>query len=265
MSLCHVSCSPSSRVLISRILPLIHANLRLGSRDTIREQYAAHNGHGDTPPVVGDRNTRRTSARVRFQGLRRGAPAAPLSFVSRTATRRPSANQREITGATGARRPTFSHPSLSRAHHGRGRARPLPGGYVRRRPAHRRRLLLRLLRPPAIHAGGHRTHRGPHARDDRERRAFRAAGTDPRGCDRTLCGPALQARNHRCYPRGRRHHHVRPRRVRRSVPWAARRVVRRGGGVQADERRGRLLARRRAQRDASAHLRHGVGIRGRAE
>ena len=57
---------------------------------------------------------------------------------------------------------------------------------------------------------------------------------------------------------------LRARRLRGPLPRPARRLDRRGGRVQARERRGRVLARRRAQRDAAAHLRHGMGVRGRA-
>ena len=47
----------------------------------------------------------------------------------------------------------------------------------------------------------------------------------------------------------------------RPVPRPARAVHRQAQGLQADEGRRRVLARRLAQRDAAAHLRHGVGQR----
>src|SRR6185503_15623237 len=52
---------------------------------------------------------------------------------------------------------------------------------------------------------------------------------------------------------------LRPGRLDRPVPRAARPVHRQAEGVQADARGRRLLARRFEERDAPAHLRHGVG------
>ena len=54
---------------------------------------------------------------------------------------------------------------------------------------------------------------------------------------------------------------VRPGRLGRPVPRPARAVHRQAQGLQADEGRRRLLARRFAQRDAAAHLRHRVARR----
>ena len=54
---------------------------------------------------------------------------------------------------------------------------------------------------------------------------------------------------------------VRPGRLGRPVPRPARAVHRQAQGLQADEGGRRLLARRFAQRDAPAHLRHGLDQR----
>ena len=54
---------------------------------------------------------------------------------------------------------------------------------------------------------------------------------------------------------------LRPGRLHRPVPRPARAVDRQAQGVQADERRRRLLARRFEERDAAAHLRHRLGER----
>ncbi len=53
------------------------------------------------------------------------------------------------------------------------------------------------------------------------------------------------------------------RQLHRSVPRPARAVDRQAQGVQADQARRRVLARRLAQRDAAADLRHGLGEEGR--
>ena len=53
-------------------------------------------------------------------------------------------------------------------------------------------------------------------------------------------------------------------RLHRPVPRPARAVHRQAQGVQADEGGRRLLARRLEERDAAAHLRHGLGEEGRA-
>jgi hypothetical protein len=60
--------------------------------------------------------------------------------------------------------------------------------------------------------------------------------------------------DHFAVPRGRFH---------RSVPRPARAVNRQDQGIQADEAGRRLLARRFEERDAAAHLRHGLGEEGR--
>ena len=72
---------------------------------------------------------------------------------------------------------------------------------------------------------------------------------------------ALQGGDHRGDSGGRGDLALRPGRMGRPVPRPARAVDRQAGRVQADEGRRRLLARRFAQRDAPAHLRHGLARR----
>ena len=55
---------------------------------------------------------------------------------------------------------------------------------------------------------------------------------------------------------------VRPGQLDRPVPRPARALHRQAQGVQADARRRRVLARRLEERDAAAHLRHGLGDEG---
>ncbi len=74
---------------------------------------------------------------------------------------------------------------------------------------------------------------------------------------------ALQGRDHRLHPRRRADLALPRGQVHRPVPRPARAVDRQAQGVQADEARRRLLARRFAQRDAAADLRHRVGEEGR--
>ena len=76
---------------------------------------------------------------------------------------------------------------------------------------------------------------------------------------------ALQGGNHRVDPLQRAHQPVRPGRLGGSVPRTARAQHRQAQGVQAHEGGGRLLARRFAQRDAAADLRHRLGQREAAE
>ena len=74
---------------------------------------------------------------------------------------------------------------------------------------------------------------------------------------------ALQGRDHRVDPVQRADLALHRRRVHRPVPRPARAVDRQAQGVQADEARRRLLARRLEERDAAADLRHRVGEEGR--
>ncbi len=74
------------------------------------------------------------------------------------------------------------HPPLHRPRAGPGRARSVPGGHLRHRPADRGRLLLRLRSWPTerhVHPRGPRAHRRPHAGDHQGDAALRP-GRDPR-------------------------------------------------------------------------------------
>ena len=71
-------------------------------------------------------------------------------------------------------------------------------------------------------------------------------------------GRALQGGDHCQHPGGGGHQPLRPGRLGRPLPRAARALDRQAQGFQADQGGGRLLARRFAQRDAAAHLRHRV-------
>jgi hypothetical protein len=70
---------------------------------------------------------------------------------------------------------------------------------------------------------------------------------------------ALQGRDHREHSRERRHQPLRPGRVVRPVPWAARAEHRQAGCVQAHEGRGRVLARaiRRTRCSSASTAPHG--------
>ena len=119
-------------------------------------------------------------------------------------------------------------------------------------------------RSRAVHARGSRAHREAHARDRGARRENRARGLGSRRRREVLprAGRALQGRDHRRDPRRRADHAVSPGQFHRSVPRPAFAVDGPARpGLQAHEARRRVLARRFAQRDAAAHLRHGVGGR----
>ena len=70
---------------------------------------------------------------------------------------------------------------------------------------------------------------------------------------------SLQGRDHRQHPGERGRLAVPRRRVRGPVPRPARAEHGQAQALQADEGGRRLLARRPSQRDAAAHLRHGLG------
>ena len=71
----------------------------------------------------------------------------------------------------------------------------------------------------------------------------------------------LQGGDHRRHPGGRADQPLRPGRLGRPLPRPARALHRQAQGVQADQAGRRLLARRLAQRDAAAHLRHRLARR----
>ena len=158
-----------------------------------------------------------------------------------------------------------------------------PGAKFSIGPGHRGRLLLRLRSAgrPHLPRGGPGGHRVPHAGDHRRRSALRARRGRAGRRARAVRRPALQGRDHRAGAgrrrcrgrhRGRRRGHGRldhqrlPQhaRVRRPVPRSARRQHRAARSLQADEGRRCVLAGQRARPDAAAHLRHGVGVQGRA-
>ena len=74
-------------------------------------------------------------------------------------------------------------------------------------------------------------------------------------------GRDLQGRDHCGHPGKRADQPVRAGRLGRSLPRPARAEHGQAQGVQADEGRGRVLARRFAQRDVAADLRHGLARR----
>ena len=76
-------------------------------------------------------------------------------------------------------------------------------------------------------------------------------------------GEALQGRDHRQHPDERGRVAVPRRQLRGPVPRPARAQHGQAEALQADEGGRRLLARRPPQRDAAAHLRHGLGQQGR--
>ena len=150
-------------------------------------------------------------------------------------------------------------PPRCRACAGRGGADPVarhPGDH---RPGDRERLLLRLLPQPAVHPGGLPGDREEDARDHRARQTVHQGDLGPRedqaGVSRQ--GRELQGRAGRRDPGQRADQDLPPGRLVRSLPRPAHDLDRQGRQrLQADEGRGRLLARRQQQPDADPHLRH---------
>ena len=146
-----------------------------------------------------------------------------------------------------------------------------------------RRLLLRLRRRDPVRARGPRQDRDPDAQDHQGGAALLPAGHHRRRRARRAQGRALQDRADRPQGRGqerrrrrggerrgrrRRAHHLRqhpPRRrgrLERPVPRPAPADHQADPGVQADAVRGGVLARRREEQAAPAHLRHRLGVQG---
>src|SRR3989449_3094746 len=147
--------------------------------------------------------------------------------------------------------------SLYLARHGPGGEAALPVGARGDRPRDRGRLLLRLRQGGAVHARGPREDRRGHAGDREGGSSLRAPGDVARRGDRLLprAWRAVQGRD----PRGHRRPArvaLPPGRLHRSLPWPARGVDRSGEAFQAPLVLWRLLARRRAESDAPADLRH---------
>ena len=132
------------------------------------------------------------------------------------------------------------------------------------RPGDRGRLLLRLRLQAPVHARGPRGDRDAHGRTREEGRARRAHGDAARRRGEVLRGHgrALQGRDHRVDPVERADLALPRGRLHRPLPRPARAVDRQAARLQADQARRRLLARRLAQRDAAADLRHRLGEEG---
>ena len=116
------------------------------------------------------------------------------------------------------------------------------------RAGDRERLLLRLRLQARLHARGPRGHREEDGRAREEGRAGRARGVEARRRRQVLRVDRreVQGRDHRVDP-GQRGHLAVPRgRLHRPVPRPARAVDGQAQGLQADEGRRRLLARRHA-------------------
>ena len=167
--------------------------------------------------------------------------------------------------------------ALDRARDGPGRHRPVPGRASTRSAPRSRTASTTTSSCPTARTSPTTTSSGS------RRGCARSSRPTSRSCARRssrdaglarVRRPALQARHHR---EGRRvrggggHGRLRvpqpaPRRVgvRRPLPRAARAVDQAARCLQAHQGRRRLLARRRARPDAPAHLRHGLGVEGRA-
>ncbi len=145
---------------------------------------------------------------------------------------------------------------------GSGHAPP-PGREDRDRPADRRRLLLRLRVPRADLGGRPRGDRGRDPARDRRGARVDARGGLARGGDRALRGGGAAVQG-RARPRRRgRDLALHAGRVHGSLPRPAPPERRSDQGREADEPRGRVLARRREEHAAHADLRHRVLLAGR--
>ena len=135
------------------------------------------------------------------------------------------------------------------------------------RPHHRERLLLRLLPQRAVHAGRFCRDREENARDHRARQTLYQGDLDARANQAGVPRQRrdVQGRTGRRDPGRPDHQDLQAGRLVRSLPRPAYDLHRQDRQrLQADEGRGRLLARRQQQSDADAHLRHGVRKTGRA-
>ena len=142
-----------------------------------------------------------------------------------------------------------------------------PDAQVTIGPVDRERLLLRLRLQAPVHARGPGGDRGEDGRAREEGRAGRRAAScraTRRSRTSSAMGEAYKAEIIAQHPGGRGRLALPRRRVRGPVPRPARAEHRQAQALQADEGRRRLLARRPPQRDAAAHLRHGLGDQGRA-
>ena len=152
-----------------------------------------------------------------------------------------------------------AHPPRRRPRAGRGRADAVARHPGHHRPGDRERLLLRLLPQPAVHAGGFRGDREEDARDHRARQTLHQGGVVARRGQARVPrqGRAVQGRAGRRHPGRPADQDLQAGRLVRPLPRPAHDLDRQDRQrLQADEGRGRLLARRFQPRDAHAHLRH---------
>ncbi len=133
------------------------------------------------------------------------------------------------------------------------------------RPGDRGRLLLRFLVQAPVHARRPRRDRSEDGRAREKGRAGHAQADAARRRGRVfqVARRALQSRDHRVDSVERADLALHRGEVHRPLPRPARALDRQAQGVQADEARGRVLARRLEERDAAADLRHRVGEKGR--
>ena len=159
---------------------------------------------------------------------------------------------RDTHGSRRALRPA----PLDRAPARGGGAPPLPGREDRDRPADRERLLLRLRVPGADPRRGPGEDRGGDQPRAEGRPRVEPRGGDRGGSESEVCRRGIQtgARRHR----GGRHHAVHPGRLHRPLPRPAPPELEADQGVEADQPRRRVLARRREEQAADPHLRHRV-------
>ncbi len=207
-----------------------------------------------SPPASRSRSPRRPS---------------PMRWTARCATSPTGRAGREARDPD-ARRPARAgaHPPRHGARAGRGGAGAVAGHAGDDRSRDRERLLLRLRQGDAVHAGRPAGDREEDGGDHPPQRALHQGGLVARGSAPRVRreGRDLQGSARRRDPRGAGPQDLPPGRLVRPLPRSAHGLDgpdRRG--VQADEGRGRLLARRFEQPDADAHLRHGLGDAGAAE
>ena len=200
-------------------------------------------------------------------GLAKAALAGPCRRQARRHLARHRSRRHRLHRHRQGRGRARDHPSLHGAPARAGRAGCLPGSAGHHRSRDRGRLLLRLRLQPALHTGGPGEVRSQDARAGQGRPQGRAQAHAARRGRRDIqeARRALQGRDHREHPGERRHQPVRAGRLVRPVPRSARAQHGQARRVQADEGRGRLLARRLEERNAPAHLRHRVGGREVAE
>ena len=207
---------------------------------------------------------------------RRRSPRASTASCATCRSCRPSDAPVEPVGVRTRRRAARAAP-LDRARAGAGGVRPLPGREVRDRPGDR---------PTASTTTSTLPEHGPRGRP-REDRASACAQIVKRNQPfvreevaarrgaRAACRPAVQARDHRGHRSDAEEDAeatwppARPSRFYRNDGWTdlclGPHVPSHGQArrVQADEGRRRVLARRREEPAAHAHLRHRVGDEGR--